>query len=199
MMNRKLVVASMALALLVPGLRGQGPPEEKPVAALVNIQELFREYYKTLEAESLINVERARIQKSSNEMREKVRLLDAEIEEVNQMLAAGRDLPDEKRQALIREAGLLFQEREQLERQRKGIVQSEHRDLNRRMVARMKGILREIRDIVAEQATRGGFDIVFDSAGLNSAQVPFVLYAKDATDLTPRILKELNKNAPPGQ
>jgi hypothetical protein len=40
---------------------------------------------------------------------------------------------------------------------------------------------------------------VFDSAGLNTSQVPFVLYAKDATDITPMILKELNKDAPAGE
>jgi hypothetical protein len=32
---------------------------------------------------------------------------------------------------------------------------------------------------------------------LNSSQVPFLLHAKDATDITPMILKELNKDSAP--
>lgn len=189
----------MMLAVLMPGLRGQGAPEEKPVAALVNIQELFREYYKTIAAESQINIERARIQKGNSDMRQKVWALDTNLKEINQMMGVGQDLSDEKRQSLVRQAGMLIQKREQLERQRKEIVQSQHQELNRRMVARIKGILKEIRGIVVENAERGGFDYVFESAGLNTSQVPFVLYAKDATDITPMILKELNKDAPAGE
>ena len=65
------------------------------------------------------------------------------------------------------------------------------------MVQRMKGILEEIRKLVEEQAKVDNFDYVFDKSGLSTSQVPFLLYAKDATDITASLLKDLNKDAPP--
>ena len=66
------------------------------------------------------------------------------------------------------------------------------------MVQRMKGILEEIRKLVEEKAKADNFDYVFDKSGLSTSQVPFLLYAKDATDITAGLLKDLNKDAPPG-
>lgn len=188
----------MMMTILMPGLWGQEAGQAKPKAALVNIQELFREYHKSIEAEQQVNIERARIQKENNDMRQRIRTLDGALKEINRLMNSDTGMADQKRKSLAREGGLLFQEREALERQRKQVVQSEHQELNRRMMARMKGILKEIREIVVAYADRSGFDYVFDSVGLNTSQVPFVLYAKDATDITPMILKELNKDAAAG-
>ena len=41
------------------------------------------------------------------------------------------------------------------------------------------------------------YDYVFDKSGMSTSQVPFLLYAKDATDITASLLKDLNKDAPP--
>ena len=70
------------------------------------------------------------------------------------------------------------------------------RALNQKMILRMKGILKEIRRVIQRKADQDGFDYVFDVEGLNSSQVPFVLYAKDAVDITPMIREELEKGAP---
>jgi outer membrane protein len=198
-MHRILGVLSVMMVVLTPVLWGQGAPQAKPKAALVDIQELFREYHKSIEAEKQINIERARIQKENNDMRQRIRVLDMTLREINRTMRSGEELTERKRKSLMREAGLLFQEREGLDRQRKQVMQSQHQELNRRMIGRMKAILKEIREIVVEKAERGGYDYVFDSAGLNTSQVPFVLYAKEATDMTPMILKELNKDAPSGE
>ncbi|MEY5019834.1 MAG: hypothetical protein RLZ22_922, partial [Verrucomicrobiota bacterium] len=62
---------------------------------------------------------------------------------------------------------------------------------------RMKAILEEIRKLVEEQAKKDNYDYVFDKSGLSTSQVPFLLYTKDATDITSILLKDLNKDAPP--
>jgi Skp family chaperone for outer membrane proteins len=61
----------------------------------------------------------------------------------------------------------------------------------------MKAILEEIRKLVEEQAKKDNYDYVFDKSGLSTSQVPFLLYTKDATDITSILLKDLNKDAPP--
>lgn len=195
-MNWVLVMTSVVMVILAPGLWGQEAAQAKPKAAMVNIQELFREYYKSIDAEKLVNIERARIQKENNDRRERIRSLDATLKEINRLMKSGESKDEQKRESLAREAGLLFQERESLERQRKQMVQARHKKLNRHMMGRMKGILKEIRGIVVDYADQRGYDYVFDSAGLSTSQVPFVLYAKGATDITPMILTELNKDAP---
>lgn len=189
----------MVMAILTAGLWGQEAAQAKPKVAMVDIQELFRGYYKSIDAEKLVNIERARIQKENNEHRQRIRSLDATLKEINRLMKSGEGMDARERESLTREAGLIFQEREGLERRRKQAVQSRHQDLNRRMMGRMRGILKEIREIVVDYADQRGYDLVFDSAGLNTSQVPFVLYAKGATDITPVILKELNGNAPSGK
>ena len=42
----------------------------------------------------------------------------------------------------------------------------------------------------------GNYDYVFDKSGLSTSQVPFLLYTKDATDITAGLLGVLNKDAP---
>jgi hypothetical protein len=55
-----------------------------------------------------------------------------------------------------------------------------------------------IRKLVEEYAKGESFDYVFDKSGMSTSQVPFLLYTKDATDVTSILLKDLNKDAPAG-
>ena len=83
-------------------------------------------------------------------------------------------------------------------RERREFLQRRNQALNEKMVQRMKGILEEIRKLVEEKAKVDNFDYVFDKSGLSTSQVPFLLYTKDATDITSGLLKTLNKDAPAG-
>ena len=83
-----------------------------------------------------------------------------------------------------------------LDRERREFLQRRNQALNEKMVQRMKGILEEIRKLVEEQAKVDNYDYVFDKSGLSTSQVPFLLYTKDATDITAGLLKDLNKDAP---
>jgi outer membrane protein len=47
-----------------------------------------------------------------------------------------------------------------------------------------------------EQAQTDDYDFVFDKSGMSTSQVPFILFAKDAYDITATILTDLNKDAP---
>ena len=129
-------------------------------------------------------------------MQERLRSLDAGLRQLAERLQAP-DLDPADRATLERERGLRFQEREMFNRERRHTVQQRNEDLNKAMMLRMRRILEEIRGIVAEKADQAGFDLVFDAEGLNSSQVPFLMYARDAVDITPVILKELNQDVPP--
>lgn len=190
-----LIVCVTVLIFAAGPAGAQGTGEEKPRAAVVNIQELFRKYYKAERTQDEINHQRARIQKEHNETVGRLRSMDERLRQLTARLQQP-ELTEEERTALERQRGLRMQERQALDRQRRDVVRARHAELNKKMVVRMENLLREIREIVAERAEATGYDLVFDVEGLNTAQVPVLLFAKDATDITPMILKELNKDAP---
>jgi outer membrane protein len=169
--------------------------EGKIRIATVDMQDLFKQYYRTNEAQKQINVERARIQKDNNERLARIR----EIEESLGNLRKQLDDPainDSRKQALFKDWQMQQQEGIALDRERREFLQRRNQALNEKMVQRMKGILEEIRKLVEEQAKTENYDYVFDKSGLSTSQVPFLLYTKDATDITATLLKDLNKDAP---
>ena len=169
--------------------------EEKLRTAVVNIQKLFRNYHKVDKAEEEINLERARIQKEHNDVAGRLRSMDQSLRELEVSLQS-TNLTGQNRSSLEREKGVRFHERERINHERTSDLRARHTELNRKMVARMDALLQEIHDLVAVQAEGLGFDLVFDIDGTSSSQVPMLLFARDAMDLTPMILKELNKNGP---
>lgn len=185
-------IASVFAISLVAGASAQ---ESKLKIATVEMQELFKQYHKTTEAQNQINVERARINKDNNERLTRIR----ELEEALQKLSKQLDDPsinNEKKQALYKDFQMQQQEGTALDRERREFLQRKHQALNEKMVQRMKGILEEIRKLVEEQAKSDDYDYVFDKSGLSASQIPFLLYTKDATDITATLLKTLNKDAP---
>ena len=163
--------------------------------ATVDMQELFKQYYRTNEAQKQINVERARIQKDNNERLARIRELEATLASLRKQLE-DPSLNDSKKQTLFKDWQTQQQEAIALDRERREFLQRRNQALNEKMVQRMKGILEEIRKLVEEKAKLDNYDYVFDKSGLSTSQVPFLLYTKDATDITGGLLKDLNKDAP---
>jgi len=169
--------------------------EGKLKIATVDMQQLFKEYHVTNETQKEINVERAKIQKDNNERLDTIRRLDSDLQGMRKQLE-DPSIADSKKQSVFTEWNIKQQEGIALDRERREFLQRRNQGLNEKMVARMKGILEEIRKLVEEKAKAEDFDYVFDKSGLSTSQVPFFLYTKDATDITAVLLKELNKDAP---
>lgn len=187
---RRFLATALA-ATLVTSAAAQG----KLNIATVDMQELFKQYYRTNEAQKQINVERARIQKDNNERLSRIRDLEENLGNLRKQLEDPA-INDSKKQTLFKEWQMQQQEGIALDRERREFLQRRNQALNEKMVQRMKGILEEIRKLVEEQAKVDNYDYVFDKSGLSTSQVPFLLYTKDATDITAGLLKTLNKDAP---
>ena len=170
--------------------------EGKLKIATVDMQELFKQYYRTNEAQKQINVERARIQKDNSERMAKIREVETSLGKLSKQLEDPA-INDSKKQTLFKEWQAQQQDGIALDRERREFLQRRNQLLNEKMMTRMKGILEEIRKLVEEHAKSESFDYVFDKSGLSTSQVPFLLYTKDATDVTSVLLKGLNKDAPP--
>lgn len=186
-------IAAICLAL---GLCGTAASqEEKLKIATVDMQQLFKDYHRTNEAQKAINVERARIQQENNERLARIRELEGELQNMRKQLD-DPSISDSKKQKVYQDWQMKQNEGIALDRERREFLQRRNQALNEKMVQRMKGILDEIKELVEEEAKQEAFDYVFDKSGLSTSQVPFLLYTKDATDITPDLLVVLNEDAP---
>jgi outer membrane protein len=188
---RNIFTFALAASFATSALAQEG----KLNIATVDMQELFKQYYRTNEAQKQINVERARIQKDNNERLTRIRELETELANLRKQIEDPA-LNDSKKQALGKEWQAKNNEGTALDRERREFLQRRNQALNEKMVQRMKSILEEIRKLVEEKAKVDNYDYVFDKSGLSTSQVPFLLYTKDATDITAGLLKDLNKDAP---
>jgi len=205
MKQQPLAAAMICIALFTgTGAMAAEKTPEPPVPAAapqlriatVDMQELFKQYHRTLEAQQQINVDRARVQKENNERLARVKQVQEQIELLGKQLEDPA-VNEAKKNALFKEWQTRQQEGIALDRERREFSQRRTQALNEMLVRKMKGILEEIRKIVEEQAKLDNFDFVFDRSGLSSSQVPFMLYTKDSTDITAVLLKRINKEAPP--
>ena len=188
---RRFIAVALA-ALLVGSAAAQ---DAKLKIATVDMQQLFKEYYRTTEAQQQINVERARIQKDNNEKLTAIRQIESDIALLKKQIE-DPSLSDQKKAQVYKDHQAKYQEGIQLDKERREFLGRKNQALNEKMVQRMRGILEEIRKLVEERAKAENFDYVFDKSGMSTSQVPFLLYTKDATDITAALLKDLNKDAP---
>jgi outer membrane protein len=190
---RRFLTAAMAL-----GLAGAATAQEGRLKiATVDMQELFKQYYRTNEAQKQLNIERAKIGQENNVRQARIRELEASLSTIRKQIE-DPSLAEARKQELMKNWQVQQNEGIALDRERNEFLNRRNRALNEKLVQRMKGILEEIRKLVEEQAKADDYDYVFDKSGLSASQVPFILYTKDATDITATLLKDLNKDAPEG-
>ena len=153
--------------------------------ATVNMERLFNEYHLTGAIQKEINIERARIQKDNN-----LRLAD--IQEIREQLK-DLNIGAKKQNELFQESNDLQQDGIHKERERSEFLERRNGSLNEKMRKQMRGILVEIQRVVSDRAKAGNYDYIFDKSGNSSQGIPFVLHARDMTDLTDSLLKEINE------
>jgi Skp family chaperone for outer membrane proteins len=191
---RRFLSTALAVSLIAVAPAAQ---DGKLNIATVDMQELFKQYYRTIEAKKQNNVDFARIQKDANERKAKFRELNTSLENLKKQID-DPSINDSKKQAISKEAQVQYQDLIALDRELKEFQQRRSQALNEKANQRMRGILEEIRKLVEERAKLDNYDYVFDKSSLSQNGIPFLLYTKDATDITAGLLKTLNKDAPPG-
>lgn len=163
--------------------------------ATVDMERLFNEYHKTSSVQRDINIERARIQKDNNLRLKDIRDIDDSLQKIREQLK-DTELGDKKRQDLRQEAGDLSQDGIHKERERSEFLERRNRTLSEKMTKQMRAILVTIQRVVSDRAKAGNYDYIFDQSGNSNQGIPFVLHARDTTDLTDSLLEEINQDAP---
>lgn len=163
--------------------------------ATVNVQKLFADYYKTHEAQAEVDKAAQAVQETNNTRTETIKKMEAEF---NDMVKKLQDpvLNEKDKKELEQKAKIKRQEVIALEQERRGFVERQLKSLQEQMKMRSAKIMEEITKVTEDIATKGSYDLILDKSAqaLRSNQV--LVYSKPSMDITPSVMKELNKNAP---
>ncbi len=191
--TRLTALAAFAALLLLP-LTASADPKMK--LATVNMTKLLLEYHLTKAARAEENIEREDIKKDDQErivaikaMSDEMKLLDAELRDPS--------LAEAKRRASLEKLKLYDAKIKALSKERADFLKRRGNALNQKMASIMNEIRIEVVGRVAAHVKDStDVDFVVDSSGLTTAQIPFLLYARERVDLTDDMLKLLKKEAP---
>jgi outer membrane protein len=186
----------LSVVVCVLAAMGMGSASaEKLKIATVDMQNLFKGYYRTTEEQQKFSQEFARIQKENSDRLAGIRAMEEQLQALKKKFQ-DPTLADNLKRKKSQEFQLKLDEAKAMDRERREFLQRRTRALDLKKQASMKGILEEIRQRIIGHSKKEDFDFVLDKSGLSNNQVPFLLYTKDATDITETLLVELNKDAP---
>jgi len=184
----KILRATILTALLLAALSVPALAQTK--IATVDMDKLFKGYWKTKQAEVVLNKRVADLQKEVRDMANDLTAAqsnyDQLLEQANDQ-ALSADERSKRNQAAadkLREISNSKAAIEQFNRQ----AQSQVLDQRQRMTA---NLVSEIQKAVGDKAKAGGYTLV-----VNSMASETVIYADGDNDLTAAVLKQLNVGAP---
>lgn len=164
--------------------------------ATVDVQKLFADYYKTHEAQAEVDKAAQTVQETNNTRAETIKKMEADF---NDMVKRLQDpmLNEKDKKELEQKAQIKRQEVIALEQERRGFVERSINPSGQESAFPPKS-LGEITKITEGLCTKGNYDLVLDKSAqaLRSNQV--FVYTKPGMDITPTVMKELNKDAPEG-
>lgn len=160
--------------------------------AVVDLEKIFREFYKSRIAEDTIKQQAAAYRKY-------VERLSVELNQLKQELQTARGnalnialSPTEKQKAeqLVDEKIKAIRAKEA---EIKLFVQERSRDMRRMETVKRAEILKEIRAEIRKRAIAEGYDFVLDSSGRTMNDQPTVLYYPERNNITDSVLRTLNR------
>ncbi len=161
-----------------------------PKVALVRVKDIYVEQPATKASQ-----EKARMAKESV-------MLDPRAEELREGIEVLRELQkrisnpnkqpsNEEGRKLAREFEIKRLETRTLQEDFEKFRAEREKEINAEMVAEMRAVLNRIAELSRRIAVEKGYELVIDSSGNTNSSVPFVLYAKDAPDITDAVLAAL--------
>lgn len=134
--------------------------------------------------------------KELNRMLEELKGLQKQLSDKSQ------PLDEETARKLARNYEIKRQEALTLQKEFESFREEQEKEINRKMVTAMRDSLTRITETSQRIAREKGFDLLMDGTGNTNTGVPFVLYQKDAPDITEDVraaLKDLNPTPPKPQ
>jgi len=189
---RNLIVSSL---IATAALCVASPAHAQLKVGIVDMTTVFSSYYKTKDAETKINAQRADAKKDLDSRLDVLKKSMEEINKLNQDIEKpelskdGKDKATKQRDEKIAEA-------RNLDREISEYRQTKEKGLQEQYLRMRKDLVDDIMVTVNDKVKAAGYDLVLDKSGLSLAQIPTVLFARSDMDFSNDIVTALNKNAP---
>lgn len=190
----KILKKSLFLSL-VTALVGIAGAELK--VATVDVQKVFKDYYKTHEAQKEMDAMRQDVYSDVNKRVERIQAIEKAIGEIKKQIEDPAT-SDATKQQLHQDFNEKSNEGVSLDKERREFLERKNQVLGQEMKKKLTDIIAEIRKATEDEARKSNFDLVFDKSGLAVSQTPLVMFAKDEMEITASVIKVLNANAPEG-
>ena len=161
--------------------------------AVIDLERVFREYYKSRIAEEVIRQQAAAYRTYLARLNEELRKL-AEAARTAQSNALNIALAPAEKQKVEQEAIAARNAVREKEAEIKLFVEERASDMRRLENTKRAEIMTEIRREVAKRASAEGFEFVFDRSGKTMNDQPALLFYPERCDITNSVLRELNRS-----
>ena len=183
---------AIALTLLASALTASAAPR----FALVRVKDIYNALPSTTAFQQQLKNERDAILK--DQRADQFRKAVGELQALQAQLADKKNPLDEvTRRGLSRTYEIKRQEAQTLQQDFESFKEEREKAINRKLVTGMRATLGRIMEAAREISAKRGFDTVFDNSGNTNTGVPFVLFSKNATDLTADIQAALHTGETP--
>jgi Skp family chaperone for outer membrane proteins len=180
------------LLLLVSAFSASAAPH----LALVRVKDIYTALPSTREMQEKIKAEHDAIMQ--DERAEQLRKMIAELQALQAQLGSTtKPLEDDAARKVARTYEIKAQEAQTLQQDFESYKTEQEKIINAKMVVAMRTSLDHIVSISQKIAKERGFSSVLDSSGNTNTGVPFVLYQRQAPDLTPEIEAALKATEAP--
>ena len=185
----KLFIAVLSFAMLLCFSSAQSLK-----VGIVDMNRVFAEYYKTKDADKVVNEQKEAAKKELESINNDYKKLLDSYQNLAKELkdpAIGEALRKKKTE----EAQQVASKARALEREKKELTDRRQRMLLTEVDRKRKALIEEIQDVVSDMAKKKNYDVVFDKSGLGTRGIPFLLHSKDGVDFSEELIGELNKGA----
>jgi outer membrane protein len=180
--------AATVLALLLStGLAAAKPPR----VALLRVTDVHRQLEATTRSNELLKARRDEIDKDPRLAKSNALFSELALR-YKQLTTGTKKIDPDARKKLEREYAIMSREANALRADFEAFESAKEREINAEMVAGMKQRLQLIEETARKLAADEGYDWILDSSGHTNTGVPLVLYAKNADDLTDRVIAVLS-------
>ena len=193
-MKKSLITTILAIAISL-GSTLTASAQQK--IGTVDMKKIFENYYKTKDAEAVMNDERAKIKRDLDERTEKRKLLEADITKLNEELKKP-ELSGAKKETTAKDREKKIADWQEMMKDLQSFTKEQDEKLGAKTLNIRNGIVSDIKAVVLDKTKSDGYDLVFDTSGLSSNGVPVIMYAKDSYDFTKDIIEKLNASRPKG-
>ena len=164
---------------------------ENSKIAVVDLEKVFKEYYKSKIAEDMIRrqagVYRTHLNNLANELKTaQEKASDARADALNIGLSGNERLKAEK--AAAEAIRIVSEKRAEIELYRSGRA----KDMQKLEIEKRREIMADIKAELKKRAAAGGYIYVFDSSGRTVNDQPALLIYPESHDITKEVIRNLN-------